>query len=83
LSWHCFPPFDSSPKGEPLIGERIPQVADFPPLEAGGWNLTAPFRLIHTRHTEFTRLALEPDWRSSLTAKLMILFDVIESAEIS
>ena len=64
------------------MGERIPQVADFPPLEAGGWKLTALFRLIHTRHTEFTRLALEPDWRTSLTAKPMILFDVIEGAKI-
>jgi hypothetical protein len=36
LSWHCFPPFDSSPNGEPLIGERIRQVAHLPPLEAGG-----------------------------------------------
>jgi hypothetical protein len=45
LSWHCFPPFDSSPNGEPLIGERIRQVADFPPLEAGGWKLTALFNL--------------------------------------
>jgi len=41
LSWHCFPPFDSSPNGEPLIGGRIRQVADFPPLEAGGWRLEA------------------------------------------
>jgi hypothetical protein len=45
LSWHCFPPFDSSPNGEPLIAERIRQVADFPPLEAGGWKLTALFSL--------------------------------------
>jgi hypothetical protein len=41
LSWHCFPPFDSSPNGEPLIGERIRQVANLPPLEAGGWRLEA------------------------------------------
>jgi hypothetical protein len=41
LSWQCFPPFDSSPNGEPLIAERIRQVADFSPLEAGGWKLTA------------------------------------------
>jgi hypothetical protein len=41
LSWNCFPPFDSSPNGEPLIGERIREVADFRPLEAGGWKLTA------------------------------------------
>jgi len=46
LSWRCFPPFDSSPNGEPLIGERIRQVADFPPLEAGGWKLTALFRIM-------------------------------------
>jgi hypothetical protein len=45
LSWHCFPPFDSSPNGEPLIGERIRQIADFPPLEAGGWKLTALFNI--------------------------------------
>jgi hypothetical protein len=44
LSWHGFPPFNSSPNGEPLIAERIRQGADFPPLEAGGWKLTAPFR---------------------------------------
>jgi hypothetical protein len=43
LFWNCFPPFDSSPNGEPLIGERIRQAADFPPLKAGGWKLTAPF----------------------------------------
>jgi glycine/D-amino acid oxidase-like deaminating enzyme len=36
LSWHCFRPFDSSPDGEPVIGKRIRQVADFSPLEAGG-----------------------------------------------
>jgi hypothetical protein len=35
LSWHCFPPFNSSPNGEPLIAERIRQGADFPPLAAG------------------------------------------------
>jgi hypothetical protein len=44
LSWNCFPLFDSSPNGEPLIGERIRQVADFRPLEAGGWKLTAVLR---------------------------------------
>ena len=47
LSWHCFPPFDSSPNGEPLIGGRIRQVADLPPLEAGGWKLTALFWFNH------------------------------------
>jgi hypothetical protein len=47
LSWHCFPPFDSSPNGEPLIGERIRQVPDFSPLEAGGWKLTALFHSWH------------------------------------
>jgi hypothetical protein len=41
LSWNCFPPFDSSPNGEPLIGERIRHAADFRPLEAGGWKLNA------------------------------------------
>jgi hypothetical protein len=45
LSWNRFPPFGSSPKGEPLIGERMRQVADFPVLEAGGWKLTARFRI--------------------------------------
>jgi len=43
LSWHCFPPFDSSPNGEPLVGERIRQIADFPSLAAGDWKLTALF----------------------------------------
>jgi hypothetical protein len=46
LSWPWVPPFDSSPKGEPLIGERIRQVADFSPLEAGGWKLAALSRLM-------------------------------------
>jgi hypothetical protein len=41
LSWHCFPPFDSLPNGEPLIGETIRQVTDFALLAAGGWRLEA------------------------------------------
>jgi len=59
LSWHCFPPFDSSPSGEPPIGERIRQVADFPQLEAGGWKLSALFTfkaIVGKSHTGSRRI---------------------------
>jgi hypothetical protein len=63
LSWHCFAPFNSSPNGDPLLGERIRQVADFPQLEAGGWKLSALFEFkaiagkLHTRSRRiFVRL---------------------------
>jgi len=50
LSWQCFPPFDSSPNVAPLIAERIREVAGFPPLEAGGWKLTARFSQAFVAH---------------------------------
>ena len=76
LSWRCFPPFDSSPNGEPLIGERIRQVADFPLLAAGGWRLEANCSIYDHEYTD----GLAPPGERGAIARAMSLCSGVQFA---